>query len=299
MFSILLIDDEADNLAILTSLLKDEYRVFASKSGEEGLELIHTVNPDLILLDILMPNMDGFDVLKRIKSDELTQAIPVIFITGLQSPEDEEKGLRLGATDYIQKPFHHGIVKARVDNTIALVRQTQLLEELALLDSLTELPNRRKWRMESEFAWHKAINRSQNLAIGVIDIDCFKRFNDSYGHAEGDRALKQIARFLKNKLGAIDADVYRYGGEEFVFIIESDMLVALKAELATISQALEQEAYPHDNSTVAKVLTVSVGVYIIKPQPFEEFSDAFDYADKLMYRAKYDGGNQVVIEHKE
>ncbi|WP_111979733.1 diguanylate cyclase [Algibacillus agarilyticus] len=296
MHSILLIDDESDNLKILTQLFKSDYRVFVAKSGQEGLNLINTVHPDVILLDIIMPDINGFEVLKAIKSQPETQHIPVIFITGLQDPDDEEKGLKLGASDYIQKPFHTGIVKARVNNTITLVHQKALLEELALIDPLTELSNRRKWEMESQFIWQRALTKSQTLVIGVIDIDCFKLYNDTYGHAAGDRALTCVAKYLNTEIQTLDGSLYRYGGEEFVFIIQASDLDTVQHKLIQLPNGLISKKIDHQASTVQPYITVSIGACIIEPSPIIDIDSVFEQADKLMYQAKYNGGNNTLVE---
>lgn len=299
MHSILLIDDKSDNLTVLSQLFKEQYKVFACKSGSEGLKLAASTLPDLILLDILMPEMDGFEVLKQLKENSSTQRIPVIFITGLRSPKDEEKGLCLGAMDYIHKPFHHGIVKARVNNALASVRQTQLLEELAQLDSLTELPNRRKWQLDSELTWQQAIDSGYQLGLGIIDIDCFKLYNDHYGHAAGDLVLKTVACFFRSKLALLGIELYRYGGEEFVFIMHSHHMAQFKQEISLLSQALAEQRLDHKASKVADVITASIGVALVTPKPFDKLSHVFEQADLLMYTAKKNGGNQVLIDIKE
>ena len=154
-FTLLIVDDEKHNRSLLTELLRGDYRVILAKNGGQALERAREHQPDLILLDVLMPDMDGYRVIRELKNDDLTRDIPVIFVTALDSAGDEEHGLELGAVDYISKPFNPAIVRARIRNHLQSVRQRRLLEQLAMLDSLTDIPNRRRFAEVYEQEWRR------------------------------------------------------------------------------------------------------------------------------------------------
>jgi diguanylate cyclase (GGDEF)-like protein len=295
MLSILCIDDEKDNLSVLSLLLNDQYRIYTADSAKKGFECIQHELPDLILLDIIMPEVDGFEMLKRLKERTETKDIPVIFITGLQSNLDEEKGLMLGACDYISKPFHCNIVKARIENQLSQVKQQKMMSELALVDSLTELPNRRKWQVESELLWYRALRNQSQLVVGMIDVDSFKLFNDHYGHLAGDQVLHEIGLRLKAALSEFDGEVYRFGGEEFTFIAIYNNDSFLN-ELNQLNEKIKQLNIPHALSRSAEVVTISVGAILVDVAESIVFDDVFHQADKLMYKAKFSGGDKVLLQ---
>ena len=216
---VLIVDDSATNRQMLGDLLKTDYAVLLAKNGEEGLDLAQMHRPDVILLDVMMPEVDGYEVLRRLKEDERTSSICVVFITGQDSPEQEERGLNEGASDYVTKPFHLTVVKARVALHMQVVRQRRMLETLANIDGLTELPNRRHFDASFAAEGARASRTGRPLAGAIIDVDFFKRYNDHYGHAMGDHALQLVARGLRKRIQRPADLVARYGGEEFVVIM--------------------------------------------------------------------------------
>jgi len=218
-FTLLIVDDEKQNRALLTELLQDEYRIVLAKDGRQALDRAREHSPDLILLDVLMPEMDGYAVIRALKNGDQTRAIPVIFITALDSVGDEERGLELGAVDYISKPFNPAIVRVRIRNHLQSVQQRRLLEQLAMLDSLTGIPNRRRFSEVYEQEWRRCMRDDVPLSLIVVDVDHFKAFNDNYGHAAGDEVLRRIASSLQTSLRRPGDFVARYGGEEFVMLL--------------------------------------------------------------------------------
>ena len=196
-FTLLIVDDEKQNRLLLTELFGTTYKIIQAKNGVQALEKARQHRPDLILLDVLMPEMDGMDVLRELKRDDATRLIPVIFITALSSATDEENGLNLGAVDYISKPFHPPIVRVRVRNQLQLVHQQRLLEQLASLDGLTGIPNRRQFDATLLKEWHRCQRNQQPLSLIVADVDFFKKYNDALGHAAGDRVLQEVAATLR------------------------------------------------------------------------------------------------------
>ncbi|MCW9026276.1 MAG: diguanylate cyclase, partial [Thiovulaceae bacterium] len=210
--TILIVDDIQSNQDILGSFLKDSYEIKYASNGSNALEisLIDPI-PDLILLDIEMPDMSGFEVLNKLKSTQITKNIPVIFVTGHNDIKNEERGLINGAVDYITKPISPIIVKARVKTHITLKNQRDELIFRASHDQLTELYNRHKLVEEGERFFSKSIRHNENLCIAIIDVDHFKNINDTYGHLIGDEVLKSIANILKKCIRTEDI-VARYGG---------------------------------------------------------------------------------------
>lgn len=295
-FSVLVIDDEVINLQIISDILCDEVDIIMAKSGEQGVRKALEFSPDLILLDVIMPDMDGFETMKKLRQDARTCDIPVIFITALNDIDNEEKGLLLGASDYIQKPIHASIIKARVALHLKLINQHRILERLSTIDPLTSLANRRKYEETIRSEWTLMEELNQTLSLAVIDIDNFKQYNDFYGHAAGDVVLQRVATVLANNFIKNRDLVARYGGEEFVAIMPN----TLKEEaLQRINKCIaEVQAMAIACNIKAKnVVTISAGVASIAPTRHAKFEDLFAAADKALYMAKTSGKNQVKWEH--
>jgi len=292
---ILIVDDHIGSLHLLDSLLKVDYTVILAKTGPQALALARHQLPDLILMDVRMPEMDGYQVLKALRGDERTSMIPVIFITGLDKPEDEAQGLQLGAVDYIVKPFNSLVVRARVATHIKLVRQRRMLELLANIDGLTEMPNRRQFNTVFEAEWRRSQRNGLPLAIAVVDVDCFKQYNDHYGHAEGDRVLQALGRHLQMAAQRPGDLAARIGGEEFVLIMPgTDVEHAM-----TVSEALRNQIemlnIKHEFSEVQSCITISIGL-ATSTEPAIDSADAlFRRADQRLYQAKGSGRNRVVV----
>lgn len=290
---ILLVDDEKANLKVLSDLLKDEAQIYVAKSGFQALEKANKLLPDLILLDVVMPDMDGFEVIKQLKSTSATQMIPVIFVTGLTDLVFEEKGLGLGACDYILKPYHSVIVKARVKLHLQLVRQRKLLEKLALIDPLTTIANRRKYEEVLDLEWRSTVRAGSCLSIAMIDVDNFKQFNDRFGHPAGDEVLERIAKTLAQQLNRAKDFIARYGGEEFIILLPDTDGDGAKMIMNHCRVAIENMAVSHTES-LHRVVTVSVGGVSIAPTKATKRADVLLQADKMLYEAKQKGRNTVV-----
>lgn len=292
---VLIVDDEAFNRKILTNLLSGLAKISLAKNGEQALASAKEQQPSLILLDIVMPDMSGFEVLQELKGNPDTQHIPVIFITGLDSIEDEAYGLKLGACDYIQKPFHMDIVKARVTTHLELTRQRKLLEKLANFDALTSIPNRRHFETALATEWASAQREQSSISIAMLDVDHFKRYNDNYGHPMGDEVLRQVARTIEAKLNRPRDQICRYGGEEFCVILPTTEQDGAKQILTDCMEAIEALNIDHEHSATASHVTVSVGVYSCTPDRDMEVSTALSAADKALYQAKTAGRNQLTV----
>ena len=293
MQKVLVADDDAINRQVLGELLKPDYSVVMAKNGQQTLEKAARHAPDLILLDVVMPDMDGYEVLRRLRADPQTEHIAVIFISGLDRPEDEANGLNLGAADYIAKPFNATVVTARVALHLQVVRQHRLLEHLAHVDGLTGLANRRRFDEVYAAEWQRAQRSGNPLSLALLDIDCFKQYNDQYGHPAGDRVLRSVARTAATFMRRPTDLAARYGGEELVLLMPDTYAEQARHIVTSMCAAIEQMAIVHVASSVAPVLTASVGGATLSEGSKESAAELFDVVDSLLYRAKHAGRNQV------
>ena len=292
--SILIVDDEKTNLMVLTHLLSQEYAIYTAKDGHDAISKAGKLLPDIILLDIVMPEMDGYEVLAALKSSEETRNIPVIFITGLDSSEDEEKGLVLKAADYISKPFRAAIVKLRVGNQIQIVNQLRTIERLSMIDQLTDLPNRRSFDNRLDLEWRRAIREKTPISLLMMDVDKFKVYNDTYGHQQGDVLLQMVAGVFKKTLKRPGDFAARWGGEEFaVLLSDSDKEGA--ARLAEEIRAnVESAVIPYSDGSTTKV-TISIGVNAECPTKESVLENFLSRADNALYKAKETGRNRACL----
>jgi diguanylate cyclase (GGDEF)-like protein len=290
---ILVVDDIPSNVHVLSRILKDDYDIYFATDGEKALDLVQARLPDLVLLDIMMPGMDGYEVCARIKADPATHDIPVIFISAKSEVEDETRGLEVGAIDFITKPISPPIVKARVRNHLLLKRQADLLRSLSFLDGLTGIANRRRFDDTMAREWRRCARSHQPLSLVILDVDHFKSYNDHYGHQAGDECLRLVAAVLADRVKRTGDLVARYGGEEFVCLLpETDNDGALQVA-ERLRGAVEDCAIPHDCSPVASHVTISLGVATVVPVVDESPDQLTQMADQLLYQAKRSGRNRV------
>jgi len=290
---ILIVDDIAENIAVLAGLLKDEYMIVVAKSGETAMEMARRAKPDIVLLDIVMPGMDGYEVIRRLKESDETRNLPVICITSLSEALDEAKAFRLGAVDFITKPFNPLIVKARVETHLNLKMKTDMLEELVSLDGLTGISNRRRFDEALSQEWKRASRNGSPLSLVFIDIDYFKRYNDHYGHAKGDECLKRVANGLKSALPRSGDFLARYGGEEFVVVLPDTDLKGAEKVAERLLKKIESLNMPHERSLVSDRVTISVGVSsALARHGMHSPDDLIQSADRMLYKSKGDGRNR-------
>ena len=295
---ILIVDDTKENIELLMELFRGDYRVSAATTPERALKLARTdPQPDLILLDILMPEMDGYQVCAALKNDDATKRIPVIFVTAVSEVMDAAKGFASGAVDYITKPFHPPMVKARVALHLDLKNKYDLLETYAFLDALTEIPNRRRFEQTLDEEWRRAQRTDQPLSLLLFDVDHFKLFNDNYGHGKGDQCLRQIAHAASNVLRRSGDFIARYGGEEFMVVLPHADAEQATAIAQDISDAVDALAIVHEHSPVDAHVTISIGLVTFHPHPPGQSSHTnaalVELADRALYAAKGAGRHRI------
>lgn len=293
---ILIVDDNKENIALLMNLFKDKYKIVPAIKPRRALEIAKSENPpDLILLDILMPEIDGYEVCNMLKNDEQTKKIPIIFVTAVSEVMDATKGFALGAVDYITKPFHPPMVKARVEIQLNLKRKQELLEKFAFIDALTEISNRRRLDEVFEKEFKRASRSELPLSTLMIDIDFFKNYNDTYGHGRGDEALRIIAKSIEKTLNRAGDFVARYGGEEFFVVLpytgpEDSKMIAEK-----IRTNVEELGIEHSASSISEKITISIGAFTFMPGMNMNICDIIERTDSALYKAKENGRNRVEI----
>lgn len=292
--TVLVVDDAPSNLAILTETLRGEFDVRLATSGQEALRLVEEAPPDLILLDILMPEMDGYEVCRRLKAVPSTSNIPVIFLTAKGDVADETMGLALGAVDYIVKPVSVPIVQARVRTHVELKRRGDILENLSMRDGLTGIANRRRFDDTLARAWRQSLRSASSLSLVMADIDNFKTYNDTYGHLAGDECLRVVAQALTGALKRPGDLAARYGGEEFAMILENTSQSGAQHMAESMRKAVQALGLEHQGSTAAPVVTVTLGTATVVPQLGQTPGSLLALADHKLYEAKLAGRNQVL-----
>lgn len=291
---VLVIDDVAVNTLLVAGVLSSVCEVLTAASGPEGLTLAHTQCPDLILLDVLMPEMDGFEVYHQLKQAPDTAHIPVIFLTAAADAEIEQKSLDLGAADFISKPFRGATLLARVRNHLKLEQQRQLLTRLAHSDYLTGIANRRYFNAMLSRAFARMQSPSDSLALLMMDVDDFKAFNDYYGHVHGDDCLQRIAQALAHTMRNDHDILARYGGEEFVCLLPGAGLPEALQLAQQIQDRIAALGIPHVHAQAAPFVTLSIGAAALRASEASTEQQLLALADERLYRAKRNGRNCVI-----
>jgi diguanylate cyclase (GGDEF)-like protein len=290
---LLLVDDQHINIQELYEIFRQEHEVYIATSGMQALELCLSNPPDLILLDIIMPGMNGLEVCRRLKSEKRTQDIPIIFVTAQDNPEDETRGLDAGAVDFISKPFNHAVVRARIQTHLTLKAQSDLLRSMAFIDGLTGVANRRHFNECLDTEWRHCRRLKIPLALFLIDIDHFKKYNDNYGHQDGDACLREVASILKEQLRRPHDLAARYGGEEFACLLPGIVGEGALHKAQTMLQAIRDRHIPHASSETAPFVTISLGMAVIIPGPDQQPDQLVALADARLYQAKQQGRDRV------
>jgi diguanylate cyclase (GGDEF)-like protein len=302
---VLIVDDEAFNREVLRVFLEQEgYRIAEAKNGIEALTAFHQLHPDLVLLDAIMPGMDGFECCSLMLSDEESKYTPVLMITVLEDKESVDRAFKVGATDYVIKPIQWPVLRQRVRR---LIQQSQLHRKLeaanlelqrlvtaATIDFLTQVANRRWFEEYLDLEWRRMARERQPLSLMLCDVDFFKSYNDTYGHLMGDRALIEIARVIKDMVQRPADLVARFGGEEFAVILPKTDAFGATYIAQKITVALRTLAIPHRNSQVSSYVTISIGLATIIPQPNSDFEEIIAAADQALYQAKAAGRDRFI-----
>lgn len=300
--NILVVDDTPANLHLLVKLLSEHgYKVRPAPGGKHALAVVQTGQIDLVLLDIMMPEMDGYEVCRQFKAQAATRDIPIIFLSALNDTFDKVKAFELGGVDYITKPFQAEEVLARVHTHLTIRKLQQELEarnrELARLvniDGLTQIANRRHFDDRLQQEWRRLTRERQPLALLFLDIDFFKAYNDYYGHQTGDDCLKRVAQVF-HQSSRRPADVAaRYGGEEFVMLLPNTDERGARHVASSIQGALQQLHILHARSSVSSAVTCSIGIACMIPEPAVTMEQFVASADDALYQAKARGRNQIV-----
>jgi len=308
--TILVVDDQPANLKVLLSFLKEhQFEIRVADSGKRALKVLESLKPDLILLDIMMPGIDGFETCRLIKQKKETAEIPIIFISALDGMDDKIAGFEAGGVDYITKPFQRIEVLTRINTHIYLrrkeqelekaldevVRQQKIFKTLSITDDLTGLYNRRHLSTIIKREFQRSIRHDSDLSCLMLDLDYFKQVNDKYGHDFGDTVLRTFASIMEGFLRSSDF-AFRYGGEEFLLLLpETNVEGALQVGEKIRLRMTQEKIIEGD---IQATVLVSAGVASTQHNP-EDCDDLIRLADKALYSAKRHGRNQVRIYESE
>ncbi len=293
--TLLIVEDQKTNIKILREMLKVDYTLLVVTSGENALEFIDAVQelPDLILLDIIMAGIDGYEVCKRLKQKERSNLIPVIFITSQSSEENEIRGFEVGAVDYITKPFSAPVVKARIKTHLELKELREHFVKMSTRDYLTGIRNRMDFDQTLEKEWKRMKRVNLPLSLIICDVDFFKKYNDQYGHLAGDACLQRVAAVIEANAKRPADVAARYGGEEFAVILPDTHFVGAFKIAEDIRLKMLEEEIPHAESLVSCFVSLSLGIATVFPSKERTLEQLINFADEALYKAKHNGRNRV------
>lgn len=291
---VLVVDDDPSIVDLLVEFLRHDYSVSVATNGQQAIDFCRQQLPDLVLLDVIMPDLDGYEVCRRLKSDPATRDVPIIFVTARNELEHEVKGLEAGAVDFLSKPVHRSIVLARVQTQIVLKRQADQLRALAMTDMLTGVANRRCIDARLATEWQRCRRNKSSIGVIMIDIDHFKLYNDTYGHQAGDNCLRQIASALENAVRRPADLIGRYGGEEFLCLLPETGLDGAVDRADELGRAVARLNIVHGHPAAGPVVTISRGVSATTPGGATELVDLLRVADAMLYAAKRNGRNRTM-----
>ncbi len=294
--NILVVDDQASNIRLMHQLLSGKYDVFMATSGVAALEFCRNSPPDLVLLDVVMDGMDGLAVCRNLQADMETSNIPVIFVTANTDVEGENACWHAGGVDFVTKPVNALTLLHRVNAHLQLKFQTDALRKMALMDGLTGVANRRHFDERFEAEWRRCGRNGAPLGLVMVDVDHFKRYNDTYGHVQGDDCLRQVASAIRSCLNRSCDLVARFGGEEFVCLLPETDASGTFTAANRILAAVQTAAIAHAASDTAPVVTVSIGGAVVCPTREPGANVLLTQADAALYRAKHSGRAQVCMD---
>lgn len=297
--ALLIVDDDPLNIHQLGSILRDFGRLHFALNGPEALAMAETLSPDLILLDVVMPGLDGRAVCARLKASPRTRDIPVIFVTALGQEHDETGCFDAGAADYLVKPVNPSRVRPRVRAHLEAKRSRDLLRRLSTADDLTGIGNRRAFEEALSAEWSRGARNRRPLSVIMADIDCFKGYNDALGHQAGDECLKRVARALAECARRQGDFVARWGGEEFAAILPETDGDGARRVAERMRQAVRRLDLPHPAAAAGGRVTVSLGVAAAVPRAGNKPLALVRQADACLYQAKRNGRDRVVLAPQE
>ena len=293
---LLIVEDDPVSINSMVSVLSQDFVLSIAKTQQKALNILAEKDIDIVLLDLNLPDGNGFEVCQIVRNDREVYSSPsIIVMTGSDSAEDELRCLELGANDYVTKPIHEQVLKARIKIQLELLRKTLLLNKLARIDGLTEVANRRAFDETLVREWHRCKRAGQPLSLLLIDVDEFKKYNDTYGHASGDMCLRQVASLLTNVFKRASDLVARFGGEEFAIIMpntpQKDAILLANAALGK----MVERNIPHNASTVHDVVTFSGGLITTFPVDIDlTAEELIQQADAQLYSAKDEGRARIM-----
>jgi diguanylate cyclase (GGDEF)-like protein len=301
-FLVLIVDDEPFIRMILRHFLEREgYKIAEAQNGREAIKAFNQLHPDIILLDAIMPDMDGFECCTHLELLNSSKHTPVLMITGLEDQESVDRAFAVGAMDYVTKPIHWPVLRQRMKR---LIQQSQVqqkleavnveLQRLATIDGLTQIANRRRFEEYLNQEWQRLKRDQRPLSLIICDVDFFKLYNDTYGHRAGDRCLQKIAQAIKDIIKRPADLVARYGGEEFAVILPDTGVQGAIHVAKKICDAVRTLAIPHENSQVSPYVTISVGFTTEIPQPDSDLEKMIAAADRALYQAKAAGRDRFM-----
>lgn len=291
-FTILIVDDERSNLDLLMHILRPAYGIRVAKSGTAALKVAEEHLPDLIVLDVIMEGMSGFEALAALKESERTRRIPVILASGLTDPGDVERGLLAGAADYITKPYHPALLLARVETQLRILSLTRTIERLGVLDVMTGLPNRRAFDHQIAVEWRRAMRESLPLALILVDIDRLRQFNERHGQPQGDALLRALAARIRDTLKRPSDFAARLGGGEFAVLLpdtDMDGALLLAEQLLRSVRACPPPAPLPARASV----TAGIGLAAKIPGQDDDIETFMTMADARLRQAKENGGDRI------
>lgn len=293
-YHLLLVEDDPVNIDVIVSCIGNLYQLYIAKTREKAFKILAKTDIDLVLLDINLPDGNGFDICKELMDNkDIYGNLNVVFMTGMDKPEDEARGIQLGASDYITKPINCTVLKARIDLQTKLIRQTELLSQLARIDGITEINNRRAFDDQLKNEWNRAMREQKELSLCLLDLDFFKQYNDTYGHPAGDECLRKLAKCLKNKFRRGSDFVARYGGEEFAILFYRTDADEAKRLIEQVLDSFMALKIRHETSKVSDYTSFSAGICSTLPDEAKSPDVLLGYTDKQLYLAKEQGRAKV------
>ena len=295
---LMIVDDQTVIIRMLNEIFKNEFEVSMATSGRQALDMCAANPPDIMLLDVTMPDMDGYEVCMALKADNLPEKFPVIFVTGRSDVSDEVRAFEMGAVDFITKPINPVVVHARVRTHVVLKLQQDILRSFAMKDGLTGVTNRRRFDELLQQHWRQGQRDKSPLSLILIDIDHFKQYNDHYGHLAGDKVLRDVANVMRLVLQRPHDSLSRYGGEEFACLLPGTDEAGAAFMAQRLLESVRLLAIPHEFSSSGSLLTISAGIATVIPAVGQTASGLIAAADEQLYCAKHDGRNcvrQVVL----